>query len=193
MSGHDFTAMRKAMVASQLRTVGVSDLRVVAAFEDVPREDFVPVASRALAYVDAAVPLGDGRALNPPITTGLMVNAARIATGDRVLVVGNATAYTAAVIARLAADVVETADAAGLPKGTGTFGVILIDGAVEVVPEWLVALLHEGGRMVAALRDGGVTRLATGVKVGGHCPLIPFAECDAVRLPGFERAKSFVF
>ncbi len=61
MTEHAFEAMRRAMVANQLRTTGVSDPRVVAAMAEVPRERFVPVERRALAYADALVPVGHGR------------------------------------------------------------------------------------------------------------------------------------
>ena len=63
----EFETMRRAMVASQLRTSAVDDVRVIAAMDTVPREDFVPVAAQAQAYRDTGVAVGDGRALNPPI------------------------------------------------------------------------------------------------------------------------------
>ena len=65
-----FEPMRRAMVASQLRTTGVNDPRVVAAMGEVERERFVPAERGALAYADAIVPLANGRALNPPMALG---------------------------------------------------------------------------------------------------------------------------
>src|SRR5687767_2518913 len=106
MTEHNFETMRRAMVASQLRTTGVNDPRVVAAMGAVPRERFVPSERRALAYADARVPLGRGRELNPPMTLGRLLTEARLDGSERALVIGAATGYSAAVLARLAASVV---------------------------------------------------------------------------------------
>jgi protein-L-isoaspartate(D-aspartate) O-methyltransferase len=73
----NFSSMRAAMVESQLRTSDVDDQRVIAAMAKVPREDFVPAERRAMAYIDRAVPLSNGRALNPPLATGRLQDIAR--------------------------------------------------------------------------------------------------------------------
>ena len=106
MTEHNFRAMRRAMVASQLRTTGVSDPRVVAAMGAVPRELFVPTERLPLAYADALVPLKPGRALNTPMALGRLLTEARPHPSDRALVVGAATGYAAAVLARLVGHVV---------------------------------------------------------------------------------------
>lgn len=217
MSRHDFEAMRRAMVSNQLRTTAVSDRRVVSAMESVAREDFVPAERQALAYVDASVPLGNGRALNLPMVTARLLNESQVESRDSVLIVGSATGYSAAVVARIAGRVValesdpalaatarsalagvegvtcvEGPLEAGYKKG-GPYDLILIDGAIEVIPDALVAQLSEGGRIAAALVDSGVTRLVIARKAGGSCIPMPFAEADAVPLPGFARAVSFSF
>jgi protein-L-isoaspartate(D-aspartate) O-methyltransferase len=87
----DFATLRATMVASQLRTVGVNDPDVVAAMTSVAREKFVPPGREAFAYADAAVPLGNGRALMEPMVTGLLLTHARIERHERVLLVGAAT------------------------------------------------------------------------------------------------------
>ena len=78
MTEHVFEPMRRAMVASQLRTTGVNDPRVIAAMGEVARERFVPAERAALAYADAMVPLGGGRALNPPMALGRMLTEAQL-------------------------------------------------------------------------------------------------------------------
>ena len=105
MTEQNFEAMRRAMVESQLRTTGVSDPRVIAAMAETPRERFVPAERRALAYTDRPVTLGEGRALNPPEATGRLLTAADVRPADHVLIVGAATGYTAALLARLAGHV----------------------------------------------------------------------------------------
>ncbi len=70
--------MRKAMIVSQLRTTDVSDPRIIAAISHIAREDFVPSKMRKIAYSDRGVNIGEGRTLNAPLTTGLLLNAANI-------------------------------------------------------------------------------------------------------------------
>ena len=213
----NFTRMREAMVASQLRTNAVSDTRVVAAMARVPREDFMPEAQRRLAYRDTAVPIAHGRAANLPMATGKLLTRAEIRASDRVLLIGAAGGYTAALLAELAASVVAVeADPAlvaiarpalsayanvELVEGDLTAGyasqapydLLVIDGAVEHVPDALIDQVKIGGRVVAGITDRGVTRLATGVRTAGGFGLTTFADIDCVPLPGFARPTAFTF
>ncbi|KQN81870.1 protein-L-isoaspartate O-methyltransferase family protein [Sphingomonas sp. Leaf62] len=212
----DFEAMRHAMVVSQLRTSAVSDPRVVDAMGEVPREAFVPTSQAALAYRDAPLPLGGGRAINPPLITGRLLVAADIRPTDRVLLIGAAMGYAAAVLARLAASVVALEEDAGLvgsareaiadakvtlvegPLKAGwaeaaPYDVIIIDGAVEAVPDALADQLAPGGRLATGLVDRGVTRLALGRRSEGGFGLVDFADLECVELPGFARPKTFQF
>ncbi|NNM77964.1 protein-L-isoaspartate O-methyltransferase [Sphingomonas sp. ID1715] len=213
MTEQSFEAMRRAMVESQLRTTGVNDPRVIAAMAAVPRERFVPEEWRTLAYMDRPVPVGGGRELNMPEATGRLLTAAAPTRHDRVLLVGAATGYTAALLAQLAGQVValeEDADLSGqavendtvervqgpLAQGWAAgapYDLIFIDGAIEQVPDALLAQLKEGGRLAAAIHEKGATRLGIGRKSGNGFGMDLFADCEAVRLPGFERPKSFVF
>src|SRR3546814_6910008 len=95
MTEHNFEHMRRAMVASQLRTTGVNDPRVVAAMGAVPRERFVPDDRITVAYADALVPLGNGRQLNTPMSLGRLLTEARPREDDQALVIGAATGYAA--------------------------------------------------------------------------------------------------
>jgi protein-L-isoaspartate(D-aspartate) O-methyltransferase len=212
-----FETMRRAMVSSQLRTTAVSDPRIVAAMESVPREAFVPAARQALAYVDVAVPLTETRALNAPMVTGRLLNEARLQSGDHVLIVGAATGYCAALLSGLVKSVValeadealvataktqlspldnvtlHVGDLANGAPEAAPYDVILIDGAVEFVPDALIEQLAEGGRLVTGLVDQGVTRLAVGAKAGNSLALVPFADAETAMLPGFAKAKTFSF
>ena len=106
MTEHNFEHMRRAMVASQLRTTGVNDPGVVAAMGEVPRERFVPEDRIAMAYADALVPLGHDRELNSPMALGRMLTEAHLSGREHALVIGAATGYAAAVLARLVRSVV---------------------------------------------------------------------------------------
>lgn len=214
--GDAHEAARHAMVASQLRPSAVNDPRVVAAMSAIAREDFVGEANAATAYCDRPLPLGGGRWQNAPLATGRLLTQAAIASGDRVLLIGAARGYTAAVLAQVAAQVVAVESdpalaaaarsaLAGLanvtlvegPLAEGSaaaapFDVMIVDGAVEALPDALVDQLRAGGRVAAGVIDGGVSRLASGVRSGGFA-LVPFADVDAVILPGFERPRAFHF
>jgi protein-L-isoaspartate(D-aspartate) O-methyltransferase len=194
MTSADFEAARAAMVASQLRTNAVTDLRVLDAMGSVPREEYVPAAFRATAYADVTIPVGDGRAVNAPMTTGRLLNEARIAPGDSVLIVGSATEYVAAVVTAMGAQVSSaSAEAAAQGDIGGPYDVIVIDGAVEHLPDTLVAALKPTGRIAAGLADNGVTRLAVGRKGGSGFGLVAFADADIAVLPEFARPRAFAF
>ena len=216
MTNLDFNHMRQAMVASQLRTTAVNDARVIAAMGAVPRERFVPQESAAIAYIDRAIPLGAGRALNPPMTTGRLLTEAHPKAEDSALVIGGATGYAAALLAELVASVVSLEEDAALlavarqapastrvsivegPLAAGwkkkaPYDLILIDGAVEVVPQAIIDQLADGGRLAAAIVDRGVARLSLGKRSGKGFGLVAFADAEAVPLPGFTQPKSFSF
>lgn len=208
--------MRSAMIDSQLRTNDVIDPAVIAAMSSVAREAHVPAALASVAYMDRAIALGHGRVLNAPLVTGRMLVAAAIRPGMRVLLIGSAAGYTAALLATLGAEVhaVEeqaelmamakaATDAANIHWVTGPlaagapdaapFDRIVIDGAIETLPQALVDQLVDGGRLIAAQREGAVTRLVQGVKAGGAVPLRSFADMDAAPLPGFAAPAGFRF
>ena len=210
-------AERHAMVASQLRTNAVNDNRVVAAMASVPREDFLPAGAAGVAYRDTAIPLGGGRSTNPPLAIGRLLTEARLVPDDRVLLIGAAGGYAAAVLAGLVATVtavesdpallalargalakvdnvtvVEAPLTQGDPAGA-PYDVLVIDGAVEAVPAALIDQVRAGGRVVAGLVENDVTRLAAGVRTAHGFGLVAFADSECVRLPGFARAAGFSF
>jgi len=216
MTEQNFREMRRAMVASQLRTTGVSDPGVVAAMGAVPRERFVPPECAPIAYADFLVPLKEGRDLNPPMALGKLLTEARPRRGERALVVGAATGYAAAVLSRLVGPVtaleedaellaaaraalagyevklVEGPLAKGWKKGA-PYELILIDGAVEEVPKALIDQLADGGRLATGLIDDRVTRLCLGRKAGDGFGLVAFADAAASILPGFAKPRAFTF
>jgi protein-L-isoaspartate(D-aspartate) O-methyltransferase len=214
MSGTDFQTLRRAMVSNQLRTNKVSDAAVLAAMGEVPRELFVAEGQGGVAYRDTIVPLGGGRGLNPPIATGRLLDAGSPTAGERVLVVGAATGYTAAVLAVMGctvtaleadpalvarakagpagATIVEGPLAAGWPA-KAPYDLICIDGCVDAIPPALVEQLADGGRIVAGVNDHGVCRLVAGRKAGEGFGAYAFADVEAVPLPGFAPAPAFTF
>ena len=208
----DFEAARLAMVESQLRPQGVVDPAVTRAMASVQRERFVPDAVKPFAYVDRALPLGGGRFLPAPAVLGQLLTQMMPERGQRALVVGAASGYSAAVLGEIGLEVaavesspeliaaartlgvnaIEGPLEAGDPNG-GSYDLILIDGAIEVIPDAIIAQLADGGRLGAALIDRGVTRLAVGRKVGGAFGYLTFGDAGVPALPGFSRPKEFTF
>lgn len=198
------------MVESQLRTSDVDDQRVIAAMAKVPREEFVPAERRAMAYVDRPIPLTGGRSLNPPLVTGRLLTEAKIAPGDKVLLIGAATGYAAALLVDMGAVVTAVEEESGpeivvdgvtvvrgaLNAGAADgapYDVLFIDGAVEEVPATLVQQLAEDARVVTGVADRGVTRLSSGRVVAGALGLNSLVDIEMVVLPGFGAPKAFVF
>lgn len=216
MTEHNFEHMRRAMVASQLRTTGVNDPRVVAAMGAVPRERFVSEHLVSGAYTDLLIPLGHGRELNTPMALGRMLSEARLNGDERALVIGCATGYSAAVVARLARSVIALEEQPALAvwarrelEGSGVtvaegsltqgyaagapYDFILIDGAVEFVPQAIIDQMADGGQLAAAILEGGVPRLSVGRVVGGAFGAAAHSDAAAPVLPGFLKPRGFSF
>jgi protein-L-isoaspartate(D-aspartate) O-methyltransferase len=209
----DYAAARQAMVDSQLRPQGVNDPSVIAAMSLVPREKFVPEEQRPLAYVDRAIPLGEGRAMPAAAVTGLILTALAPLSGETALIVGAGTGYSAAVLAEMGVKAIALESSAALVAAAKKLGVsavegpleeghkrsapydfILVDGAVEVISDALVEQLKDGGRLGGAIIDqGGITRLFVGRKAGGGFGFHSIADNATPALPGFERPRAFTF
>ena len=208
----DFAAAREAMVESQLRPQGVTDPAVLEAMRSIPRENFLPSDTRALAYVDRAVAIGSGRFLSAPAVLGELLTEMMPERGQRALVVGAGTGYSAAVLAAMGLKVValesdpELAAAARKQKvkivegpleeghaAAAPYDQILIDGAVEYIPDTLVDQLADGGRLGAAIVDRGITRLAVGRKAGNAFGTLSVSDAGVPALPGFQRPRAFTF
>ncbi|WP_420961846.1 protein-L-isoaspartate O-methyltransferase family protein [Brucella sp. IR073] len=222
----NFQDLRTKMVDNQIRTTDVTDVAVLDAFLSVPREAFVPAAWRDLAYIDEDVLLKPATAageparyLMEPSPFAKLVQLASVNPGDRVLVIGTGTGYSAAILSKLAGPVVGLeSDAelaaqatakmaelgfnnvviatAPLPEGDAArapYDVILLEGAVDFVPDALFAQLADRGRLIAVEGHGnaGVTRLY--VKDDGIVSGRAVFNLAVKPLPGFARAPEFQF
>src|ERR1039458_1459749 len=102
----DWFSERRRMVDTQLRRRGIGDERVLAAMLEDPREEFVPLESRVVAYQDAPIPIGEGQTISQPYMTALMAEALELRGTESVLEVGAGCGYAAAVLGALAARVI---------------------------------------------------------------------------------------
>ncbi len=184
---------RRAMIDSQLRTSGVNEPLVLAAMMRVPREDFVPEAWRAAAYIDRAVPLEGGRHLAAPLVHGRMLAEAAPSPRDKALLVGDGQGYLAALLRPLVGTLDAIEPGAAAQAGEGDYTLIVVDGAIGHMPEALAGRLGVEGRIVTGLVERGVTRLATGRKAGGSVALLPLAELGIPVLPELAAPKRWSF
>jgi protein-L-isoaspartate(D-aspartate) O-methyltransferase len=214
----DFATARRHMVDGQVRTADVTDLRIISAMMDIPREQFVPPASAGLAYLDLDLPVGDGaRRLLKPMVFAKLIHAADIASSDRILDVGCATGYGAAVLARLAGQVTALEQDAGLAHAartglaaqsnvsvvsgpltagwpqSGPYDVIVLEGATEVVPQAYLSQLKEGGRLVCVLGSAPAAKAMLYCRSGDDLGGRPIFDATAAILPGFVKAPAFAF
>jgi protein-L-isoaspartate(D-aspartate) O-methyltransferase len=216
----DFATARRMMVDGQVRTADVTDLRLLGAMLDLPRERFFPDDKASLAYLDLGLPVSAPgqpvRRLLTPRVLAKLIHAAAIADTDRVLDIGCATGYGTALLARLAGSVVgleedaalarQAAEAVAaanarivtgpLPRGYSAeapYDVILIEGAAEVVPPVLFEQLKDGGRLICVLGRGPDARAMLYRRIDGDCSGWPVFDAAAALLPGFAKPAEFVF
>jgi protein-L-isoaspartate(D-aspartate) O-methyltransferase len=215
----DFATARSHMIESQLRPNKITDERVLAAFEAIRRELFVPEALRAVAYIDEDLPLGGGRYLMEPMVAARLIQAAAVTRTDTVLVVGAGTGCEAAVLSVLARKVValeEDADLARraraalvdhaiaavepvegpLPRGyrpRAPYDAILFGGAVAQIPAEVAEQLAEGGRLLAIERSGGVGHAVLTKRTGGTLARRVIFDAATPLLPCFVPSATFVF
>jgi protein-L-isoaspartate(D-aspartate) O-methyltransferase len=177
----DYAREREAMVERQLRRRGITEQRILDAFLDVPREAFISGEFAHLAYGDHPLPIEAGQTISQPYIVALMIEAADIRAGDKVLEVGAGSGYAAAVISRIAErvvaierqhDLVEVArerlrrlgyDNIEIVEGDGTkgcrdhapFDAILAAASGSHVPRPLVEQLAPNGRIVMPVGEPG--------------------------------------
>lgn len=214
----DFGATRRNMVECQLRTSGVADEALLAAMGSVPRERFVPDALQEFAYVDEDLAIGGGRYLMEPAVLGGMIQLAAIGAADVVLDIGSGTGYAVTVLSQLAGTVFALENEPALATRAGDlhaelapdnvvpvecpltagcvehapFDVILIEGAVEEIPQAILEQLGEGGRLVAVVMNNGVGRVTVVHRIGDHFSRRITGDARIPMLEEFRRPAAFV-
>jgi protein-L-isoaspartate(D-aspartate) O-methyltransferase len=188
-----FPVARKAMIDSQLRTSGVTAKCAIGPMARVPREDFVPAAARAVAYMDRAVPLGEGKFLPAPLFHGTLLQEAAPRADDSVIVVDGGSGYLPALLAGQVASITVLSPEQALKPGKVAASLILIDGAIEALPAALAACLADDGRVVTGLCENGVTSVARGRKAGTTVTFLKLGEMGIPRLAAFDAPKGWSF
>jgi len=214
----DFAARRTMMVDTQVRPSDVTKFPIIHAMLNVPREEFVPVSKREAAYMGENLDLGvPGRVVLEPRTLAKMLDALDISNDELVLDVGAGLGYSSAVIARMAEAVIAleedetlssemsealssvSADNVIAHSGTladgaaehGPYDVIVIQGAVQAVPEAIESQLKDGGRIAAIFVDGALGEVRIGRKQNGLVSWRMAFNAGAPVLPGFAKTAIF--
>jgi len=221
----DFAQARQNMVISQINPQSVTDKALLDALSEVPRERFVPAAQRDIAYMDKEISLGistaDGgeRAMMMPVAFAQLVALAEIKPTDLVLVIGCATGYSAAIIAKLADSVValesnetlagqandtlmdlgiDNAAVVSGPLNEGyaneaPYDVIFLDGSVNRIDDSLILQLNDGGRLVVILSQNDAGKAHLVLKDGDIISERIGFDANAPGLPGFRTPQKFSF
>ena len=209
-SGSTFEAERKEMVARQIRNRGIKSARVIDAMAEVPRHLFVPPEYAALAYNDSPLPIGEGQTISQPYMVAAMAAALLLEGNERVLEIGAGSGYQAAVLSRLAREVIAVEALPALAatarermahlgygnvrieRGDGSLGwpadapydAILVAAGAPSVPQPLVAQLKDGGRLVIPVGPPEHQELMRVVKKDGRVSQESLFACRFVPLIG---------
>ena len=213
----DFSTRRVMMVDTQVRPSDVTKFPIIAAMLAVPRESFVPDALREAAYAGLNITIGDRRVVLEARSLAKLLDMLNIQPGERVLDLGCGLGYASAVIARIGGKVVAVeedaalATAAGLALAAdgggvavvsgplvagaaalGPYDAIIVQGAVETVPQAILDQLAEGGRIGAIFMESALGTARIGYKLHGVINWRSVFNATAPVLPGFEMRRGFV-
>lgn len=213
----EFSTRRVMMVDTQVRPSDVTKFPIIEAMLSVPREVYLPASKREAAYVGENVEIAPGRVVLEARTLAKMLDALDVQPTEMVLDLGCGLGYSTAVIARLADAVVaveeddtlaseaqRTLSAEGVDNAAvivgplalgdakhGPYDVITIQGAVEMVPDGLLAQLKEGGRIGAVFMEGALGVARVGYKIDGVVTWRFLFNATAPVLPGFAAKRGF--
>ncbi|MWD26982.1 methyltransferase domain-containing protein [Aquicoccus sp. SCR17] len=213
----DYTARRTIMVDTQVRPADVTKFPIIEAMLSVPRESFVPRTKREAAYVGENVDLGGGRVVLEPRTLAKMLDGLDIQDDELVLDIGCGLGYSSAVLAHLAEAVVAVEEdetlateaqsaladqgadsvvvhhgplAEGAPQH-GPYDVVILQGAVERLPEAITEQVKDGGRIACLFSEDRLGVVRIGYKIDGEISWRFAFNAGAPVLPGFERETAF--
>lgn len=215
----DFATRRRMMVDTQVRPSDVTKFPIIDALLDVPRERYVPDAMREAAYVGENLALGGGRVVLEPRTFAKMLDALNLDPADMILDIGCGLGYSTAVLAHLCDTVIAVEDDpemaesaqerlsaedvdnavvinAALNEGAAKhapYDAIVIEGAVETVPDAILDQLKEGGRIAVIFAEGALGAVRIGHKIDGVVNWRFAFNAGAPVLAGFAKAADFAF
>ncbi len=214
----DYSAARTAMVDCQVRPSDVTKFPIIEALLSVPREAFVPVDKKSVAYAGAHMTLSENRVLLDARTFAKMLDAVNIRPTDMVLDLGCGLGYSAAILSRLAEVVVAVEEDAEMAAAANTlldksadnvfvthaplvsgdakhgpYDVVMTQGAIETLPDAIASQIKDGGRIVSIFSQNGLDQCRVGFKAGGKISWRYAFDANAPVLNGFETSPEFTF
>jgi protein-L-isoaspartate(D-aspartate) O-methyltransferase len=206
----DSTQAREKMVAEQLEARGIKDARVLDAMRIVERDRFIPSELREHAYDDGPLPIGSEQTISQPYMVALTCEVAQLTGIERVLEIGTGSGYEAAVLSKLAAQIITIESiphlydrARLILQGVGAsnvsvrladgslgciedapFDVIIVSAAMPGVPMTLLAQLKPEGCLVAPIGEEELQTLVRIARINGHWQEEYFGECRYVKMTG---------
>jgi protein-L-isoaspartate(D-aspartate) O-methyltransferase len=213
----DYAARRTMMVDTQIRPSDVTKFPIIDAMLSVKREAFVPRSLREAAYMGENLDLGGHRVMLEPRTLAKALDALDIRGDELVLDIGCALGYSTAVMARMAELVIAVEDDEALAQEAqslllengadnavvhhgalaegaaehGPYDAIMIEGAVEHLPETLTDQLKEGGRIACLFMEGALGVMRIGYKIDDQINWRFAFNAGAPVMPGFEKHAAF--
>lgn len=220
ISDQSFKTQRFNMIDGQLKPNGILNPELIQAFSAISREDFVPSAHKKHAYHDAKINLTSTRVMLEPMVLAKLLQAAHPQPTDKVLVIGSAFGYSAALLAHIVTEVhalesdtalstqatsalkktmmknicTHTGLLTEVPSKHGPYDLIFIDGAISELPTTIAKQLSNGGRLITLLQKKN--QFCQGMLYENNennISNISLFETEAPLLPGFEKTKSFSF
>ena len=205
------------MVDTQVRPSDVTKFPIIDAMLSVPREAFVPSSMREAAYIGENLDIGGGRVLLEPRTLAKMLDVLDIKPTEVILDIAPGLGYSTAVLAHMAEFVIGVEDdesraeeaqsilseqgidnaaiiAGALAEGaakSGPYDVIILQGAVEVLPDSLLAQLKDGGRIVSIFAEGDLGVVRIGYKMDQRINWRMAFNAGAPVLTGFAKKAEF--
>lgn len=187
---NDFSKERAEFVNSVLKDSSITDKKVLKAFLQIPREEFIPIKYREKAYHDYPLPIGEGQTISQPSLVALMTQLLKLKGGDKVLEIGTGSGFQAAILSSIAKEVYSIERIPKLAKkaggvlaklglknvtalvGDGTLGLpkfapfdaIIVTAGAKSIPQTLLEQLKVGGRMVIPTSDDGYGQVLKVVK-----------------------------
>lgn len=216
----NFEQARLNMIEQQIRPAEVLDQKVLDVIAATPREDFVPLNYRNLAFVDMMIPLGEGQVMWTPIMEGRMLQALALRSTDAVLEVGTGSGYTAAMLAKLGRCVttveinpvlaqraqqnlnrhggrdvtLEIGDASRDWENGAPYNAIVIGGSLPLMPDAYKRRLKIGGRLFAIVGDTPVMECILITRLGDNeWAQEALFETDVPALLNAPQPQRFIF
>lgn len=207
------------MIEQQIRTWEVLDLTVLDLLHEVPRERYVPVAYRGLAFADIEIPIGHGRSMLTPKLEARMLQELHVKKTDSVLEIGTGSGYMTALLAKQAKDVTTVDIDAGFTNaalhklqqqgifnvkyqtgdgasgwGSGLYDVIVLTGSVPVLPDTFQQQLKPGGRLLAIVGEApAMTAVLVTCEAPGVFSRISLFETCVPQLDNALQPEAFHF